>query len=73
MSKHHNLFPPSASERWLHCTASVMAIDALSKADEESEYAAEGTLAHWVFAEVLIHDVVQSSKSATLTPWATTA
>ncbi len=63
MSLHHSMFPPSASARWLSCTASVGAIDALAVRDTGSEYAAEGTLAHQIFEEVLTHGSPQSFRA----------
>ena len=40
----HALLSPSASHRWLHCTAAPRLEEGIK--DEGSDYAAEGTLAH---------------------------
>ena len=40
----HALLSPSASHRWLHCTAAPRLEEGVE--DKGSEYAAEGTLAH---------------------------
>lgn len=50
--EHHPLFPPSASSRWLTCTASPLPISHEKISEEPNYYAAEGTFAHWVFAEL---------------------
>lgn len=49
MSGHHPLFSPSSAHRWLECTASVNRIAELGIEEEETEYQAEGRLAHKVF------------------------
>lgn len=54
MSRHNRLFPPSASARWLTCTASVPLIAELELDDVGSIYAAEGILAHEVFSAKLL-------------------
>jgi hypothetical protein len=48
MPEYHARLSPSASDRWLSCPASVLAVEALPKAEQNSEsvYAQEGTTAH---------------------------
>ena len=47
MPDEHARLSPSASERWINCPASLRAAEALPQTEEqESIYAAEGTLAH---------------------------
>lgn len=41
----HALYAPSSAHRWMHCTASALAISRLGE-QEESEEAAKGTRAH---------------------------
>jgi DNA polymerase len=48
----HAPLSPSASERWLNCPGSVAA-EKLAPEAPESPYAAEGTVAHEIFAECL--------------------
>ena len=40
----HALLPASGAKKWIHCTPSARLEDSIP--DEESPYAAEGTLAH---------------------------
>lgn len=58
----HALLSPSAAHRWLHCTAAPL----LEKEfpDTESEYAAEGTLAHAV-AELKLHKYTEPMSQRT--------
>jgi hypothetical protein len=57
MSGLHSKLGASSSHRWMHCPGSVRLIEALKLADDEesdgSEFAARGTLAHWVGSECL--------------------
>ena len=57
MAEHHKLMPPSASGRWLTCTASPALLADLPRS--VSPFAAEGTLAHLIFEQMM---------SGTLTP-----
>ena len=57
MADHHKLMPPSASGRWLTCTASAYILADLPRS--VSPFAAEGTLAHLIFEQMM---------SGTLTP-----
>ena len=50
----HARLSPSASERWMKCTASVPLVEALPP-DPGSIYAAEGTKAHSLLAHLLTH------------------
>lgn len=50
MATHHKLYPPSASERWLECTASPALLESLPRSS--SWYAAEGTLGHTITEHV---------------------
>lgn len=52
MEKRHAILSPSAAYRWLACTPSARFEEQLP--EEESTYAAEGTLAHDLGAELLI-------------------
>lgn len=50
----HSKYAPSASSRWMDCTASISAIAELPpRESEESAYAAEGTDAHEIGAHLL--------------------
>lgn len=49
---HAKMFPPSASERWLNCHASVK-LSEKAPPQAESKYAEEGTKAHTVLEELL--------------------
>ena len=51
MASHHRLMPPSASGRWLTCTASAKAVQDI--VGTSSPFAAEGTLAHSMFEIML--------------------
>lgn len=51
MPGQHSLLSPSAAKRWLHCTPSAVLESKMP--EQESTYAAEGTLAHAI-AEMLL-------------------
>lgn len=57
---HHPLFPPSASSRWMECTASPLPISR-GYEGEASRASAEGSLAHAIFADMLVHGGKPSS------------
>ena len=46
MSEHHKMFPPSAANRWMVCTGSVLPVSELPEVDNGNFYSAEGTVAH---------------------------
>lgn len=56
MSAHDPLTPPSGAVRWIPCTASAQAIATAQRGgdveDRSSIYAAEGTFAHGIFADM---------------------
>lgn len=53
----HSKLGASSSHRWMHCAGSVRLIETLKLAEDyesdRSEFAARGTLAHWVGSECL--------------------
>lgn len=51
MSGAHARLSPSAADRWMRCPGSVAAEQ--KEPDEMSEWAAEGTVAHWVLEQCL--------------------
>lgn len=57
MSGLHSKLGASSSHRWMHCAGSVKLIESLKLPEDEdddgSEFAARGTLAHWVGSECL--------------------
>lgn len=63
MSTQHAIFSPSASKRWLNCTASINFIESLKKdgkiptEDTASIYAQEGTQAHEI-AEATLRQLI---------------
>jgi len=44
----HSILGPSSSERWMNCPGSVLAPGVA----KQTEYAAEGTAAHWLSEQV---------------------
>lgn len=57
MGNKHAILSPSSAHRWLACTPSARFEEQLP--DEESPYAAEGTLAHELAAAMLAGDSIQ--------------
>ena len=51
--EHHPLYPPSASERWLTCTASPLPLTGEPYQGDVSQASAEGSFAHRVFADMV--------------------
>ena len=52
----HAKLSPSAAKRWMHCPGSVRLIEAIEVEDKPSRYAAEGTVAHSICEQCLLHD-----------------
>lgn len=79
MPGQHSLLSPSAAKRWLHCTPSAVLESKVP--EQESTYAAEGTLAHAIaerllrcYADVgratIIEHIADVWKAQPLDPWA---
>ena len=51
--EHHPLYPPSASERWLECTASPLPLTGEPYQGDVTQASAEGSFAHRVFADMV--------------------
>ena len=79
MPGQHSLLSPSAAKRWLHCTPSAVLESKVP--EQESPYAAEGTLAHAIaerllrcYSEVgrttIIEHIADVWRAQPLDPWA---
>lgn len=64
MPSEHALLSPSAAERWLECPASIRMGEKAPTQNEDSIYAAEGTLAHSM-AEQLVGSLLLNRPSET--------
>ena len=62
----HSRYPASASHRWINCPGSIRLSEMVKQADEASEYAKEGTLAHAIAEQKLLIAMDRAVKAESL-------
>lgn len=62
----HSRYPASASHRWINCPGSIRLSELVKQADEASEYAKEGTLAHAIAEQKLLIAMDRAVKAESL-------